>query len=128
MHRERATRSKPAALVITGPAVISRHLRVPLQGVLRYHISLATPAQAPAVATLRIRDGEASRDVVETRLAPSLFDRSPSRNVEVDLTPWRGKTVDLEIEVEPDTCRSAVTTVTIEHAGVYPVDGDGTRG
>jgi hypothetical protein len=120
----RATPSKPAALVITGPAIISRHLRIPLQGVLRYHVSLLTPSQAPAIATLRIRDGEASRVVAETRLAPSLFDRSPADDVEVDLTPWRGKVVDVEIEVEPETCRSAVTTVAIERAGVYPA-GDG---
>jgi hypothetical protein len=128
VQRARATPSKPAALVITGPAIISRHLRIPLQGVLRYQVSLLTPAQAPAIATLRIGDGGASRDVVETRLAPSLFDRSPARDVEVDLTPWRGKSVDLELEVVPETCRSAVTTVAIERAGIYPTDDAGTRG
>jgi hypothetical protein len=128
VHRARATPSKPAALVITGPAIISRRLRIPLQGILRYHVSLLTPAQAPAIATLRIHDGEASRDVVETRLAPSLFNRSPARDVEVDLTPWRGKVVDVEIEVEPETCRNTVTTVAIERAGVYPVDVGSARG
>ena len=128
VHRTQATRSEPAALVITGPAVIGRRLRVPLEGVLRYRISLLSPAQAPAIATLRIRDGAASRDVVETRLSPSLFDRSPSRDVEVDLTPWRGKTVDLEIEVEPETCRATVTTVAISRAGVYRADESAEAG
>jgi hypothetical protein len=128
VHRTRATPSEPAALVITGPAVIRRRLRVPLEGVLRYRISLLTPEQAPAIATLRIRDGAASRDVVETRLSPSLFDRSPSRDVEVDLTPWRGKTVELEIEVEPEACRATVTTVAISRAGVYRVDESGEAG
>jgi hypothetical protein len=122
----RGRRSMPAPLVVTGPAVISRRLRIPLQGVLRYHVSLVAPARGPANATLRIREGDASRDVVETRLVPWFFNGSPARNVEVDLTPWRGKPVDLEIEVEPDTCRTTVTTVVIEHAGIYAVDGDGT--
>lgn len=122
VRRVRATKSSPAALVIIGPAVIRRRFDVPLDGVLRYRLSLLTPAQAPAIATLRIREGDSSRDVVETRLAPSLFDRKPSRDVEVDLTPWRGKSVELELEVEPEPCRTAVATVVLERGGIYAME------
>jgi hypothetical protein len=109
-------------LVMIGPAIIRRRLEVPVDGVLRYHVRILTPAEAPAVVTLRMRDGNTTRDVVETRLAASLFDRKPARDVEVDLTPWRGKSVEFELEVEPEICRTSIATVALERAGIYPLE------
>jgi hypothetical protein len=111
--------SSSSRLVVIGPAAIRRRLRVPQAALLRYRLALTDPTHAAAIATLRIRDGDTTRDVVETRLSRSLFDRAPSRDVEVDLTPWKEKTVELELEVRPELCRYQVTRVVIERAGIY---------
>ena len=116
--RVRRTRGTPA-LVVTGPLSLDRGLRVPDDAVLRYHIALLPPGREAAIATVRIREGATAHDLAETRLARSLFDREPSRDVEVDLRAWAGRDVDLELEFRPETCRASVTHVVIENAGVY---------
>jgi hypothetical protein len=116
--RVRRPRGKPA-LVVTGPLSLDRGLRVPEDAILRYHMALLPPGREAAVAIVRIRDGETAHDVAETRQARRLFDREPSRDVEVDLRAWAGKDIDLELEFRPETCRAAVTHVVIENAGVY---------
>jgi len=105
-------------LVVTGPAAIWRRLRVPAGGVLRYRVALAASSKAPAISTLRIHEGADSRDVVEKRLSRSLFG-TRIREVEVDLSPWSGKLVELELEIRPDACRDPITTVVVDHAGIF---------
>ena len=119
VYRQGPTKTTPAALVVTGPATLRRRLRVPAGGVLRYHAFLEAPGRAPAVATVRIFEDETTHDLSETRLASGLFGGGRSRDVEVDLSPWSGKKVELEIEVRPDTCRTPVTTVVIDRAGIF---------
>ncbi len=118
VHREDGGRSKAAVLVVTGPAVVKRRLQVPPEGILRYRLSLPHGERSPAVSTLRIRDGESTREMSEIRLSRSLFGHR-SRDVEVDLSPWSGRTVELELEVDPLPCRSSVATVLIERAGIF---------
>ena len=118
VHHRKATRSQPPVLVVTGPAVVHRRLLVPAEGILRYRLSLASGEKEVVVSTLRIRDGESTREMAETRLSRSVFG-APSVDVEVDLRPWSGRTVDLELEVYPVPCRSSVATVVVERAGVY---------
>ena len=103
-------------IVVTGPALVLRRLLVPAGGVLRYRLSLASGETEVVVSTLRIRDAESTREMAETRLSRSPFG-CPSRDVEVDLSPWSGRTVDLELEVYPLPCRSSVATVVVERAG-----------
>jgi len=118
VHHRKADRSLPAMIVVTGPAVVHRRLLVPPQSLLRYRVSLASGEEEVAVSTLRIRDGESTRELAETRLSRSPFgDRS--RDVEIDLSPWSGRTVELELEVGPLPCRSTAATVVIERAGVF---------
>jgi hypothetical protein len=105
-------------LALAGPALIRRRLLVPAESILRYRLSLAFGETEVAVSTLRIRDGESTREMAETRLSRSVFG-APSVDVEVDLRPWSGRTVDLELEVYPVPCRSSVATVVVERAGVY---------
>jgi len=116
-HRN-ANRSQPAILVVTGPALVHRRLVVPPESVLRYRLSLASGEKESAVSTLRIRDGESTREVAETRLSRSPFGNR-SLDVEVDLSPWSGRTVDLELEVCPLPCRSSVATIVVERAGIF---------
>ena len=118
VRRHNANRSQPAIIVVTGPALIRRRLLVPAESILRYRLSLAFGETEVAVSTLRIRDGESTREMAETRLSRSVFG-APSVDVEVDLRPWSGRTVDLELEVYPVPCRSSVATVVVERAGVY---------
>jgi hypothetical protein len=118
VHRDDGGRSKPAVLVVTGPAVVQRRLRVPPGSMLRYHLSLPSGERHGAVSTLRIRDGDSSQEVTEVRLSRAPFGHR-SRDVEVDLSPWSGRTIDLELEVGPVPCRSSVVTVIIERAAVF---------
>ena len=110
-------KGKAHALDITGPVSLHRRLRVPDDAVLRYRMRLLRPETA--VSTVRVREGESFLDVAQERLTRSLFDRNPSREVEVDLRPWSGKTLDLELEFRPETCRDPITNVVVEEAGVY---------
>jgi len=107
------------ALVLTGPISIYKRLELPEQPVLRYRMSLVAPARETAVSIVRIREGDMARDVAETRLARTLFDRDPARDVEVDLRPWSGKDVVLEVEFRPETCRTPVASVIVESAALY---------
>jgi hypothetical protein len=116
--RVRWPRGTPA-LVVTGPLSLDRALRVPDDAILRYRIALLPPGREAAVASIRIREGDTVHDLNETHLARSLFDREPSRDVEVDLRAWAGKDVQLELEFRPNTCRAPVTHVVVENAGVY---------
>jgi hypothetical protein len=118
VHHRKATRSQPPMLVVTGPALMHRRLLVPAAGVLRYRLSLASGEKEVAVSTLRIRDGESTRELAESRLSGSPFGNS-WRDVEVDLSPWSGRTVDLELEICPLPCRSSVVTVVLERAGIF---------
>ena len=72
-----------------------------------------------AVSTVSIRGGEGVCYVEEVRLASELFNRSLSREVEVDLRPWSGQTVDLGLEFRPETCRNSTINLVVEDAGVY---------
>jgi hypothetical protein len=107
------------ALVVTGPVSLQRRFRVPDDAVLRYRMRLLPPTGQAAVSTVRIREGDSVRDVAEERLTRSLFNRGPSREVEVDLRPWSGQTVDLGLEFRPETCRTPITNLVVEDAGVY---------
>ena len=118
VHHRNANRSQPAMIVVTGPALVHRRLLVPAGSILRYRLSLASGETEVVVSTLRIRDAESTREMAETRLSRSPFG-SPSLDVEVDLSPWSGRTVDLELEVYPLPCRSSVATVVVERAGIY---------
>ncbi len=118
VHHRNANRSQPAMIVVTGPALVLRRLLVPAGSILRYRLSLASGETEVVVSTLRIRDAESTREMAETRLSRSPFG-SPSLDVEVDLSPWSGRTVDLELEVYPLPCRSSVATVVVERAGIY---------
>ena len=118
VHRQDGGRSKPAVLVVTGPAVVHRRLRVSPGSMLRYHLSLPSAERRGAVATLRVRDGDSTHEMAETRLSRAPFGHR-SRDVEVDLSPWSGRTIDLELEVGPMPCRSPVATVIIERAGIF---------
>ena len=108
-------------LVVIGPAVIQRKLRIPRGGTLRYRATLGGDDAAAAI--VRVRDGASARDVAESRLSASLLGRG-ARSLEIDLSPWSGKTVELEIEIVPEACRAPTTTVVIEHAGVFAADHD----
>jgi hypothetical protein len=118
VHHRKASRSQPAVLVVTGPALVHRRLLVPAEGVLRYRLSLASGEKKVVVSTLRIRDGESTREMAESRISGSPFGNS-WLDVEVDLSPWSGRTVDLELEVCPLPCRSSVATVVVERAGIF---------
>jgi len=110
-------------LVVIGPAVIQRKLRIPQGGSLRYRATLGGNEPQAAIAIVRVRDGGAVRDVAESRLSPSLLGRRATE-LEVDLNPWSGKTVELDIEIVPEACRAPTTTVVIEHAGVFGAEHD----
>jgi hypothetical protein len=114
---------KGRALVVTGPVFLQRHVRVPADAVLDYRMRLLPPAGQAVVSTVSIREGESVRDVAEVKLESSLFNRSPSREIEVDLRPWSGQTVDLGLEFRPETCRSSLTSLVVEDAGVYVGSG-----
>jgi hypothetical protein len=123
VHRQDRGRSTPAVLVVTGPAVVHRRLRVPPGSSLRYQLTLPPGERSGAVSTLRIRDGDSTHEMAETTLSRSLFGYR-SRDMEVDLSPWSGRTIDLELEISPMLCRSSVVTVVIERAGIF---GDTAR-
>jgi hypothetical protein len=106
------------ALVVTGPVSLQRRFRMPDDAVLRYRMRLLPLVGQTAVSTVRIRAGESVRDVAEVRLGSSLFNRRPSREVEVDLRPWSGQAVDLGLEFRPETCRTPITSLVVEDAGV----------
>ena len=110
-------------LVVVGPAVIERKLRIPQGGALQYRAMLGGDEPEAAIATVRVRDGGTVRDVAQSRLSPSLLGRRAGE-LEIDLSPWSGKTVELEIEIVPEACRAPTTTVVIEHAGIFGVAHD----
>jgi hypothetical protein len=114
---------KGRALVVTGPVLLQGHFRVPADAVLEYRMRLLPLVGQAAVSTVSIGEGESVRDVAEVRLESSLFDLRPSREVEVDLRPWSGQTVDLSLEFRPETCRSPLTNLEVEDAGVYAGSG-----
>jgi hypothetical protein len=118
IHRREGNRSQPATLLVTGPALVHKRLRVPPDSILRYRLLLPSSQDDGAISTLRIRDGESTREMAETRLSRPWFGER-LRDVEVDLSPWSGRTVDLELEVGPLPCRSSVATVIIERAGIF---------
>lgn len=105
-------------LEVTGPAVIARRLAVPAGAVLRLRLALSAQARGAAVAVLRLREGERVKRV-RTRLPRPWFGRGRPRELAVDLAPWAGKTIEVELEIGPEPCRASVTTVTLEEAGVY---------
>jgi hypothetical protein len=105
-------------LTVIGPCAIQCRLRVPQGAVLRYHAALGGREPAAATALVRVREADTVRELAQSRLSPSLF-ASRARDVEVDLGPWSGKSVELEIEVRPDACRAPTTTVVIDRAGIF---------
>ena len=110
--------SSASRLVVTGPAAVRRRLVVPQAALLRYRLALTDAAHGAATSTLRIREAGTIRDLVETRLSRSPFGVR-ARDVEVDLGPWSGKTIEMELEVLPDACRAPTTSVVIERAGIF---------
>ena len=112
----------PSQLMVTGPAAIFRRLAVPSDAVLRLRLSLPARSSAAAVATLRLRDGERVKEV-RMRLARPWLGGKRTRDMEVDLSAWTGKTIDLELEIGPDPCRASVATVTIQRAAVFAAHG-----
>jgi hypothetical protein len=102
---------------LIGPLAIRRRVVVPRGAILQYRLSLAREAPSAAVATVRIDDGSATKTLVE-RVTRRWFRGTASREVEIDLAPWSGKTVNLELEVAPDLCRSAVTTAVLDRFAI----------
>jgi len=117
--------SSSGRLVVIGPAVVRRRLRVPPAGRLRYRLVLTDPEHATAISTLRIHEGSTTRDIVETRLSRSLFG-ARARDVEVDLGRWSDKTIELELEIRPEACQAPVTSVVIERAGIFAGEAERT--
>jgi hypothetical protein len=117
----------PSALVATGPVAIFRRLVVPSDAVLRLRLSLPARSSAAAVATLRLRDGERAKEL-RMRLARPWLGGRRTRDMEVDLSAWAGKTIDLELELGPEPCRASVATVTIQKAAVFSAYGDAHPG
>jgi len=110
--------SSASRLVVIGPAAVRRRLHLPQAALLRYRLALTDAADGAATSTLRIREGGTIRDLVETRLSRSRFG-ARAGDVEVDLGPWSGKTIEMELEVLPDACRAQTTSVVIERAGIF---------
>ena len=114
VHRD----SSASRLLVTGPAAVHRGLVVPQAALLRYRLALTDAANGAATSTLRIREAGTVRDLVETRLSRSPFG-ARARDVEVDLGPWSGKAIEMELEILPDACRAPTTSVVIERAGIF---------
>jgi len=106
-----------AGVAIVGPVAIRRRVEVPSGAVLQYRLSLPPKAPAAAVSTVRIRDGEATKEIT-TRVPLPWFGRGRSREIAVDLSPWGGKAVDLELEVAPDVCRAPITRAVLDEATI----------
>jgi hypothetical protein len=119
---ERLAKRPSSPLVVTGPATITRRFVVPPDAVLRLRLALPARPRAAAVATLSLRDGEGVKQV-RTRLGRPWLGGGRTRDLEVDLSAWTGKTIDLELEIGPDPCRASVATVTIEQAAVFAAPG-----
>jgi hypothetical protein len=117
----------PSPLVATGPAAIFRRLVVPTDSVLRLRLSLPARSSAAAVATLRLRERERVKEL-RMRLARPWLGGTRTRDMEVDLSAWAGKTIDLELEIGPEPCRASVATVTIQKAAVFSAYGDAHPG
>jgi len=117
VRAQKVPRGQVAPLAIVGPAAIRRRLEIPADAVLQYRLSLPPSAPAAAVSTVRIDDGTAAKEIA-TRVPRPWFGNGRSREVEIDLSPWSGKTVDLELEVAPDVCRAPVTRAIIDGATI----------
>lgn len=113
---------RPAGLRITGPVIVSRRVVVPSNARLKLRFALPKRAHGAAVSTLRIRDG-ADVDSVVTRLKRRWPFGPPVRDVDVDLSRWSGKTVEIEIEVAPEGCRSSVAAVELQRAAIVASAG-----
>lgn len=120
---ERVAHRITGPLQVVGPAALRRRLDVPPGARLRYQLVLPTRAEAAAVTAVRVRDDDGAHELAVETLTPSLFRRTASRWLDVDLSPWSGRTVELVIEVGPEACRSAVTTAVLEHAGIFAAPG-----
>jgi len=117
VRQQKVGRGLAAPLEIVGPAALRRRVGIPADAVLQYRLSLPASARAAAVSTVRIGDGTSTKEIV-TRVAVPWFRGGRAREVEVDLSPWSGKTVDLELEVAPDVCGAAVTNVIVDRATI----------
>jgi len=124
---ERLAKKPSSPLRVTGPATITRRFVVPSDAVLRLRLALPARARAAAAATLSLRDDVGVKQL-RTRLARTWFGGRRTRDLEVDLSAWAGKTIDLDLEVGPDPCRASVATITIEQAGVFAARGTGHPG
>jgi hypothetical protein len=119
IDRRAASETEPAALVVIGPAELRHRLEVPAGATFQARVAL--PQSAPDAARFIVSVAERGEEarVVETRLSPRWTGARAFRDVELDLSPWSGKAVELALEVRPDACRSSVTTVILERAGVF---------
>jgi hypothetical protein len=102
---------------VIGPLALHRRIAVPPGAVLQYRLSLPRNAAAAAVATVRIADGTETKILVE-RVNRRWFGGAATREVDIDLAPWSGKTVHLELDVAPDVCGSAVTAAVLDRVAI----------
>jgi hypothetical protein len=102
---------------LIGPLALHRRIAVPSGAILQYRLSLPPNAAAAAVATVRIADGTETKTLVE-RVNRRWFRGAARREVDIDLAPWSGKTVDLELDVAPEVCGSAVTTAVLDRVAI----------
>jgi hypothetical protein len=109
---------------LIGPLSLQRRIAVPPRATLQYRLSLPRHARAAAVATVRIADGTDTKTLVE-RVHRRWFRADATREVDIDLTPWSGKTVNLELDVAPDVCDSAVTAAVLDRVAIVQ---DGAAG